>query len=541
VNAAFFRRENLLAALLLGALCLQAVPPVFSQSPTSDEFSHHVPSGHSYWVTRDFRMNPASPPLPRMLTALPLLFTRVRAPLDDVSWREGNAPAYARKFFYESGEDAQRLIVLARLPILVLSLLFGAVLFAWTRRRFGPAAALGALALYAFCPNVIAHSSLATADLAVAFFIFLTLAGFGSYLEEPSWKKALTTGVWAGAAFLSKFTALVLLPLLPLIALFGGRFRALSPAKIAGFLGVTLLTIWAGYCFELKPLLENTPDPAKKEAVYRSVGGESFVRFARQAPVPLSTFSSALVSMLVTRARGTNAFLLGEWSGKGWWYYYFIAFAVKNTLPFVFLSISSFFLVRRLRLPRLDAAVCLVPVAFFFAATLNDRAQAGIRYFLPIYPLLFALSGATLAYLWARGRAWKALAAALLAWHALSAALIFPHPLAYFNEASGGPDKGYRILRDSNLDWGQDLPSLAAYVKRVGNPEVALFYYGPADPRQYRIWTRPLEPAEMEEPQANFYAIGAHGIDAVRWTTEIQPTAVIGHSIFVYDLREDEA
>lgn len=31
-----------------------------------------------------------------------------------------------------------------------------------------------------------------------------------------------------------------------------------------------------------------------------------------------------------------------------------------------------------------------------------------------------------------------------------------PHQLAYFNEASGGPQNGYRHLLGSNLDWGQD-------------------------------------------------------------------------------------
>lgn len=33
----------------------------------------------------------------------------------------------------------------------------------------------------------------------------------------------------------------------------------------------------------------------------------------------------------------------------------------------------------------------------------------------------------------------------------------FPHELAYFNEAAGGPNCGHRHLLHSNLDWGQDL------------------------------------------------------------------------------------
>lgn len=34
---------------------------------------------------------------------------------------------------------------------------------------------------------------------------------------------------------------------------------------------------------------------------------------------------------------------------------------------------------------------------------------------------------------------------------------VYPHSLAYFNEAAGGPENGEKHLLHSNLDWGQDL------------------------------------------------------------------------------------
>ena len=34
---------------------------------------------------------------------------------------------------------------------------------------------------------------------------------------------------------------------------------------------------------------------------------------------------------------------------------------------------------------------------------------------------------------------------------------VYPHQLAYFNEAAGGPENGHKHLLHSNLDWGQDL------------------------------------------------------------------------------------
>jgi hypothetical protein len=49
-----------------------------------------------------------------------------------------------------------------------------------------------------------------------------------------------------------------------------------------------------------------------------------------------------------------------------------------------------------------------------------------------------------------------AVAAGLLA-TIYSTLSVFPHSLAYFNEASGGPENGHKHLLGSNLDWGQDL------------------------------------------------------------------------------------
>src|SRR3989338_3730766 len=87
------------AAVCLFVLAAQVVTAMRTKSPTCDEFSHHVASGYSYLVTGDFRMNPASPPLPRLLSALPLLFLKPQVPLEHPSWKEGNSPEFARQFF----------------------------------------------------------------------------------------------------------------------------------------------------------------------------------------------------------------------------------------------------------------------------------------------------------------------------------------------------------------------------------------------------------------------------------------------------------
>lgn len=525
------------AILCLLALGAQTTLAMRTKAPTGDEFAHHIASGYSYLVTRDFRMNPASPPLPRMLAGLPLFFLGAKAPLDHESWDKGDSPAFAKQFFEVANTRQDEFVFWARFPIVLLSLIFGGAVFWWSRTLWGNIGALASIALYSFCPDILAHSALATADLAVSLFFFLTLVFFYRYLVQPSPKKALICGLFAGLALLSKFSAVLIFPILLLVAAAGGKLRELSWRRIVLFFTAAFLTVWAGYFFEMKPLLENTPAPEKKIAEYQRIGGDALVRFAEKVPVPLSTFSSALVSMVYTRAAGTNAYLLGEWSREGWWYYYIVAFCVKNTIPSLILLLISIFTIGRMGISRTLAAVLIVPIIFFFIFTLGDKAQAGIRYFLPIYPLFFVLSGGAAGYLWKKGRFLKGLVLVLLSWHAVEALRIFPDHFSYFNQLAGGPPNGYRILRDSNIDWGQDLKGLGVWTKKNGDPEIALFYPWPANPSYYRIRYRSLRPNEFLEPERALYAVSVHALDNVAWTRERKPDAMIGYSLFIYDLR----
>ena len=143
-----------------------------------------------------------------------------------------------------------------------------------------------------------------------------------------------------------------------------------------------------------------------------------------------------------------------------------------------------------------------------------------------------------MSWAWEKGRVVRFFLIALLSWHALEAAKIYPDYLAYFNELIGGPNNGYKYLRDSNIDWGQDLKGLSELVKKEHYSEVALSYYGSADPAYYGIRTRALESDEFERPRPNVYALAVHHIDSVKWSSEYKPDRIIGHSIFVYDFSK---
>ncbi len=530
----------LIVAALLGVLIFQGLGAARSWAPTADEFSHQIASNTSSFLTRDFRMNPVQPPLPRHLMALPLVFLGAKLPLNDPSWSAVDVQAFARAFFYVANSGRMdELVFWARMPILALSVVFGLAVQGAASALFGPVAGLAALALYVSSPNIVAHSALATSDLAVALFFFLSLRSFEAYLRAGSRRHLVLSAAFTALTFLSKFSAVLLPPFLVAAAVLGGRRKRLTIRAAAAFAGITVLVIWAGYFFEVKPLLENVPDRGEKAEFIRRIAGDRGVAIAERAPVPLATFGSALVGIVRTRHLGTHSYLMGEWSDTGWPHYYFVTWMVKETLPFLALILLSLILLPRLPGDRLTKTFLTVPIAGFFLATLGDRAQVGIRYFLPVFPSLFILAGGVAAWLWGRGKAARAVLLGLLIWHATETLRVGPHYLAYFNQIAGGPSNGYKWLRDSNLDWGQDLKGLGEYLKTKGDPEVTLFLYSPAEPASYGIRGRRIETEELEAPRAAFYALGAHNIDAVQWAAGRRPDAEIGHTIFLYDLREE--
>ncbi len=70
---------------------------------------------------------------------------------------------------------------------------------------------------------------------------------------------------------------------------------------------------------------------------------------------------------------------------------------------------------------------------------------------------------------------------------------------------------------------------------------VVLFFYGPANADWYGLQYRDITEAELVTPGNAVYAIGAHHMDSAVWTARLKPDHVVGHSIFVYDLRDKAA
>src|SRR5204863_3054509 len=110
---------------------------------------------------------------------------------------------------------------------------------------------------------------------------------------------------------------------------------------------------------------------------------------------------------------------------------------------------------------------------------------------------------------------------------------------------------------DSNLDWGQGLPELKAYMDREGIDAVYLAYFGTDRPEAYGIRHQALpgygrvgdpggEAIPADAPR-HVVAVSANHLvglmlrdpDTYAWLRHREPTAVLGGCVYVFDLTGD--
>jgi hypothetical protein len=191
----------------------------------------------------------------------------------------------------------------------------------------------------------------------------------------------------------------------------------------------------------------------------------------------------------------------------------------------------------------------------------------GYRHILPSLPFLYVVVGWQVGT-WLTGiekvgiRRWLPVACGLLLlWVALGTLLVTPHYLAFFSALARGPSNGYRVLVDSNLDWGQDLPALARMFGKDEPVRVRVSWFGAAHPEAYDFAFHPLpgfwrfrgDPAAYGlnpyAPAPGRYAISASNLQGIKladrdtyaWFRELKPVGHVGHSVLLYRVEGDAA
>jgi len=531
------------ALTILGFFIAEGIFFIRASAPTYDE-AMHLAAGYSYLAKRDFRLEPQNPPLIKELLALPLFLHRSFPFNPDVQhWRNGDGYSIGQDLLYRSTLPADRILFLSRLPNLFLGGVLIALIGWWAYRVWGIHAAILAMALAALEPNLIAHSSLITTDLGATLLIFLTVYFLWEYLNSPKWWLLAATGISTGMTLASKFSAILLIPMI--VSIIGLSFVLGSEARFL-------------------PHLETYRRPRQKFL-------EVFILFLLILfftffMIPLAYLFQGIQPWLLGLRRflalaeeGQLAFFLGEYSYQGWWSYFMVAFLIKTPVGTLILIASSLiFCHAGSALGRREAIFLLTPVMLVFVALSQAKVNIGLRHILPVYPFLLVLASRLATVRFRRGWLAQFLIGVPVLSTAISSFRIAPHQLAYFNEFVGGPEQGYRYLSDSNLDWGQDLKGVKAYMDKENLPIIYLSYFGTAPPSYYGIryqyvpgawpleWPPPTDKVPDTAPR-KVLAISVYNLQDVstayyplfRWLWTRKPITKIGYSIFIYDLTDD--
>ncbi len=565
------RAAELAASLLLLVMAVTLVAVTARKSITNDEIVM-IPAAYNHVVRGNTDSVREHPPLSKFLAAVPLLFIQpneVASQETDATVSDEDKWVDQARFWGENPAAFEALSFWPRLPLIALTLTVGVIIFAFARDLFGARAAVLAVALFSLEPTILAHGRVVQTDIPAAFGFLLVFFMLYRYVGDPTFRRAAWLGIAAGLALLSKFSMLLVCPILLLFFLAllwqarqKGQKHVTLFAQAATVVLIATFIINAAYYFHRNGLTNadavwvKQSFPGSDVAVTRALSALGYL-------LPVD-FVLGVFWQIWHDKGGHSAGLLGMYSRTGWWYYFPVAFALKTSLPFLLLSLGSLAWGVFEWLKKRDKRFLwlLVPFALYTTFVLFSRIDIGVRYYLPAFPFLFILGGALLDRLlnsrWAR-RASMLVAIALLCWMGVEAARAYPNHMSYMNQlASAHPHWWY--LSDSNVEWGDDARELALYLRARGETRVRATFLGHFLTLQHYG----VELVDMMGPQENqeptrYVAVGASFLNGstvpdelmhVRWSNDAErvnffdayrhraPEAIIGNSIYVYRMHD---
>ena len=409
-------------------------------------------------------------------------------------------------------EPLSQVKLITRIPTIWLTVLLAALIFRWGKTWWGARAGLLALVALTFDPTLLAHGRLATTDAGVTALGTAALYAAWQWSQTPSWGWALGAGTLVGLAALAKVSA-------PLWGLAAGcimvialiRARRHGNVKLLWTQALTagvwsLFVFWAGYGF--------------------TWGKIDALPFAVPAPAYWKS------SLYLTNYQ-SEVFALGQRQYGHWWWYFPLAFVLKNPLPLLLACGVGLITVWRQRRVNVSFLVLFTFPALYTLIAVLQGMNIGYRHMLPIHPFMYLLVGGVVTYAsQLRSQVSRIIHHTLrftfyacLLWYIFGTLRFVPHELAYFNELVGGSEHAYRYLADSNLDWGESAEMFTEYVE--------------AHPG---VYTEP--PVTKLRPEPGEYAVGASYLQglgigdsyAYAWFRQWEPQEVLYHNIFIYEV-----
>jgi hypothetical protein len=496
-----------LALVLAGTARIASTWLVFNH--TIDE-PDTLAAGMEYLSTGRYLYEDQHPPLSRVMVAVLPFLAGERFHPGPESYFEGYR-------ILGHGQHYDRTLALSRAGNLVFFWIASAVAYLWGMRAGGPKAAVMATLLFTTLPPILGHGGLATTDLALCAMTAAAALAALRWADLPSRGRSVGLGVLTALAFVSKFSSL------PFLAAAGAlmcvwhmaaarrglrwlarelwtRRRAIALAAAAA-----VMVVWAVYGF--------------------TFGRVDFLHTRLPAP----RFFSGIHTAWLHSQGGHPAYLMGRRSATGFWYYFPAVMALKTPLGMLALLCLSPFLIKDRR--RATGLAAAFSVAIMLAA-MCGHIDLGVRHLFPIYVGISVVCGCAVAEV--RGWAAKAAVAGLMMWQIVAGDLAHPDYLAYTNEICGGHPERY--LADSNVDWGQDMKRLEAFLERQHATQVTFVPFNRTYPMAGHEML-PMLPGETDHPSPGWNAVSVtvwKVFGYPKWADRILSQRRIGESILLW-------
>ena len=437
----------------------------------------------------------------------------------------------------------------ARVGTILFALILAFFVYRWSRELYGISAGVFSLFLFVFSPNIIAHARLVTTDIYAAGMVTISTYYFWKFLKHRGWQNAGMSAVTLGLAQLAKYTCVFLYPIYILIVIVRywnsivdtvlsnkkmrvSRWGLVCSGYLLFFLSVSMLVINTGFLFnksftplrdyQIKsslmkhvqaiPVVDNLPVPVP----YPYLQGLDWVKYRDDTGKGYGNIY--LFGKLRTPGANFNGF-------KG--YYLFASFFKVPIAAQIILILALInYLRRRKRYAfREDEQFLLIPVLFFTVyLNLSLNAQIGLRHFLVVFPLMAVFCGSFFRDWKDFGKKRKVAIGVLMSWLAVSVMSYYPHFLSYFNELVWNRTRSYKLLSDSNIDWGQNELYLERWLERHKDAQV-----------------HPQGPAAGKIVVSVNNVTGIFDPKQYGWLREnFEPVDHIAYSYLVYDVQEDQ-
>lgn len=403
-------------------------------------------------------------------------------------------------------------VLLARASTIALvAVPLALLIYFWMTSLYGPDAGAVAALLSALSPTMVAHGSIATTDACFVLFSLAALWALAHYVERRTLSSFAVLVATGGLVFAAKYSGAALFAVAAVAIAWIDRADGAIAARLGRGGAAAVLMLGAGLLFTWN---------------YHPIEG--------------------LRTQLLHQRIGHEAFLFGRRSVAGWWYYQPAALALKSTyaeLAALVVTVAGFATVSR---ARPEVRIWSLTFAVVLALSMISRVNIGVRYVLLLVPLAIMIATARLVYLPRAIAAGAAVAA--LAVQAAAAVSAAPRHLSYFNGLAGGSMNGYRLLADSNIDWGQDAPAIRQVLASVGAREPVVAYFGSAPLEAYGLhvyqWSVAGAPVKARADWiviSATYLVGVYtGTDPFQPFRAIEPDARPTPALFVYNTARPE-